>query len=60
MKKAQNLLEYALIFILVTIVSIAIVTRFNLKSIRSYVFVRPVDSANPSNIKIEPMTDKDS
>lgn len=57
MKKAQNLVDYILILTMVAIIAFGIATRFDLGAIRNHVFVRPTDSANPSHIKIEAMTD---
>ena len=57
-KKAQNLLEYLLIFMMVALAAYMFSSKMNLTSIKNYVFVRPADSANPSHIKIEAMTDR--
>lgn len=56
MKKAQNLMEYILIFMLVVLVCAIVATKFDLTRIRNYVFVRPADSGNKSQITIEAMT----
>lgn len=59
MKKAQNLLEYILIFAIVAIAAYMFASNMDLQAIKNYVFVRPTDTANPSHIKIEPMTGED-
>ena len=56
MKKAQNLLEYILILMLVVLAAYTFTTKMDLKSIKNYVFGRPADSAHPTEIKIEEMT----
>ena len=58
-KKAQTLVEYVLIFVLVSLIAYTFVSKFNFQAIKSYVFMRPVDSTNSSKIKIEPMTEGD-
>lgn len=55
-KNAQNLLEYILILSMIAVAAYAFVFKFDLKSIKNYVFMRPADSANSSQIKIEAMT----
>lgn len=54
MRKAQNLLEYILIFALVAVMGYVFMANFDLKKIKNYVFGRPSDSA--TEIKIEAMT----
>lgn len=56
-KKAQNLLEYILIFAMVAIAGYGFVAKFDLKKIKNYVFERPTDSADSSKIKIDSMTE---
>ncbi len=56
MKKGQNLLEYILIFAMLAIAGYAFVSKFDLKIIKNYVFMRPADSADATKIKIEAMT----
>lgn len=56
MNRAQTLVEYILIVMLVALAGYAFSSKMNLKSIKNYVFVRQTDSANPSQIKIEAMT----
>lgn len=56
-KKAQNLLEYILIFAMVAIAGYAFAAKFDIRKIKNYVFDRPADSSSPSKIKIEAMTD---
>lgn len=55
-QRAQNLLEYILIFAMVAIAGYFFVTRFDFTQIKNYVFNRPADAANPTRIKIESMT----
>lgn len=55
-RNAQGLLEYLLIFAMIAVVSLGFVTKFDLSKIRNHVFDRPADTANPSRITIEPMT----
>lgn len=57
MKKGQNLMEYILIFAMVAIAGYGFVAKFNLNTIKNYVFMRPADSTDPAKIKIEAMTD---
>ena len=56
MKKAQNLLEYILIFMIVAVAGYVISTKVNLNNIKSYVFTRPLSSSDRSKIEIEAMT----
>lgn len=58
-KEAQSLVEYVLIFVLVSIIAYTFVSKFNFQGIKNYVFIRPVDSTDSSKIKIEPMTEGD-
>lgn len=55
-KKSQNLLEYALILALVAVVGAAIVSKFDFKLIKNYIFNHTADPADKSKIKIEAMT----
>lgn len=55
-KKSQNLLEYILIFALIAVAGVAFVTKFDLKTLKNYVFMRPADSNDSTKIKIEAMT----
>lgn len=57
MKKGQNLLEYLLIFAMLAVAGYAFVAKFDFKTLRNYVFMRPADSADTTKIKIEAMTD---
>ena len=54
--KSQNLLEYILIAALIAVAGAAFVSKFDLRTIKNYVFMRPADSTDPSKIKIEAMT----
>lgn len=56
MKKSQNLLEYVLIFAMVAVVVGLVASKFDLRTIKNYVFMRPADSTDSSQIKIEAMT----
>lgn len=56
MKKGQNLLEYVLIFAMIAVVGSLVVSKFDLRTIKNYVFMRPADSTDSSKIKIEAMT----
>lgn len=60
-KKAQNLIEFALIIALIAVVGAAFVMKFNLRTIRNYVFSRPaavgtVNGVSATRINIESMT----
>lgn len=62
-KSGQNLLEYALILALIAVVGAVVVSKFDLKKIRNYVFNRPattgtVNGVTGTRINIEPMTGK--
>jgi hypothetical protein len=59
MKKinAQNLLEYILILAMVAVACSFFVSKLDLKRIKNYVFNHPAESSNPTQIKIEPMTE---
>ncbi len=57
MKKAQNLLEYILIFAMIAIAAYGFVFKLDLKKIKNYVFMRPADSMDSTKIKIEAMTE---
>lgn len=56
MKKSQNLIEYILIVALIAIAGYAFMAKFDLKTIKNYVFSRPADSADSTKIEIEAMT----
>jgi len=56
MKKAQNLVEYALIFSLVAIVCLVFTSKMDLRAIKNYIFMRPADSTDSTKINIEAMT----
>ena len=56
MKKAQNMLEYLLIASIVAVACYMFVSKFDLKSIKNYVFMRTPDATDTTKIKIEPMT----
>lgn len=51
MKKAQNLLEQVLIVAFVAIVCYTVASKFDLKTLRNYVFIRPADDAGQINIE---------
>lgn len=60
-KNGQNLIEYLLIAALIAVASYGFVAKFNLQSLRNYVFMRPAstDTTNGvtgTRIKIEAMT----
>jgi len=55
-KKGQNLLEYILITALIAVIGALFVSKFDLRAIKNYVFMRPADSTDSSKIKIEAMT----
>ena len=57
-RRAQNVVEYALIFAIVAVAALMLSNRIDLKKVRDYVFVRPSSQTNPSHIRIEPMTDR--
>lgn len=58
MKKAQTLLEYILIVAMVaTVLGYGIACKFDFKSLKNYVFMRPASSEDSTKIEIEPMTD---
>jgi len=59
--KSQNLLEYALILALIAVVGGAVLSKFDLRVIKNYVFNRPaststVNGVTATRINIEPMT----
>lgn len=56
-KKAQTLIEYVLIFILVVVMVYTFLAGFDFEAIKRYVFIRPVDSTDSTKIKIEAMTE---
>lgn len=56
-KKAQTLIEYILIFALISVVAFTFVAKFDFNGIKNYVFIRPVDSTDSTKIRIEPMTE---
>lgn len=53
-RKAQNLVEYILIFALVGVVCFFVASKIDLNKLKNYVFVRPVGS--DGKINIEAMT----
>ena len=55
-KRGQNLLEYILIFAMIAFVGYVFVAKFDLKTLKNYVFNRPSESGS-SKIKIEAMTE---
>lgn len=57
-KKAQNLVEYLLIFAMVAFFcAFAFAGRFNFAALKNFVFNRPTDSSDAGKIKIEAMTE---
>jgi hypothetical protein len=56
MKKAQTLLEYVLIVAFMALLAYVTASKFDLKTLKNYVFMRPADTSNPSQINIEAMT----
>lgn len=58
-KEAQTLVEYALILTLVALMAYNFVQGFDFQAIKRYVFMRPIDSADSSKLKIEAMTEGD-
>ena len=54
MKKAQNLIEYVLIFMLIAVVGGFAVSKFDYSKVKNFVFARPV--GNGSQVSIEAMT----
>ncbi len=54
MKKSQTVVEYFLIFALIALVAVVFASKFDVKTIKNYVFSRP--SSGPQ-IEIEPMTE---
>ena len=57
-QKGQNLVEYLLIVAMVAIIiGYGFVGKFDFKSLKNYVFMRPADSTDATKIKIEAMTD---
>jgi hypothetical protein len=55
-KKAQNLIEYLLIAALIAVACYGFVAKFNINTLKNYVFMRPADSTDSTKITIEPMT----
>jgi hypothetical protein len=55
-KKGQNLIEYALILAMIAVIGALFVSKFDLRAIKNYVFMRPADSTDPTKIKVEAMT----
>jgi len=53
MKKAQNIVEYALILAFVALICLMFTSKMDLKSIKNYVFMRPAASGQV----IDPLTD---
>lgn len=58
MRKAQNLIEYALIFMFVAVMGYLAVSKIDISNIKTYVFNRPAGVKGSSQISIEAMTDK--
>lgn len=58
MKKAQNLIEYILIFSLIGVVGYFITSNIDFGKIKNYIFMRPgsQDAGGGYSIKIEAMT----
>lgn len=56
--KAQNLMEFILIFSMVAIACFGFVMKFDFKKFKNYVFLRPTDSADSTKINFEAMTPK--
>lgn len=57
MKKGQTIVEYFLIFAFMALIAIVFASKFNVNSIRNYVFSSP--SSGPY-IEIESMTNENS
>lgn len=55
MKKAQNVVEYALIAIIFAIVCGSVLLAFNMQTIKNYIFMRPATNSG-ATIDIEEMT----
>ena len=54
MKKAQNLIEYVLIFLLIAVMGGVAVSRFDFSKVKNFVFARPV--GNGAEVNIEAIT----
>lgn len=60
--KSQNLLEYILIFAMIAIAGYVFAAKFDIKTLRNYVFNRPaststINGVTGTRIEIESMTD---
>ena len=55
-KKGQTLIEYILIVAMVAIAGYGFVSKFDFRTLKNYVFMRPADSTDSTKIKIEAMT----
>lgn len=53
MKKGQTVVEYFLIFILVALFATVFASKFDIKSIKNYIFTSP---SNGPQIEVEAMT----
>jgi len=56
MKKAQNLLEYILIFMVVVLTAYIFASKFNLTTLKNYAFMGTKSTTDASHIEIEAMT----
>lgn len=59
MKKrlAQNIVEYLLIAAMVAMAGYIFASKFDFRTLKNYVFMRPADSSDSTKIKIEAMTE---
>ena len=53
---SHQLLEYVLIVAFMALLAYVTASKFDLKTLKNYVFMRPADTSNPSQINIEAMT----
>lgn len=56
-KQGQTLIEYVLIVAMVAMAGYAFVSKFDFRTLKNYVFMRPADSTDSTKIKIEAMTE---
>lgn len=57
MKKAQTVLEYTLIFILVSVMIIAVTTRFDIRNARNFSIFGQTDENSSTTLVIPAMSD---